>query len=379
MKMKVFLIVGWITIGVLILTSLGLAAESDVDKLLDLLVEKGVLTKDDAAGFRADLAVKKQEEKEKQKEFNVVAGKPIKVSGYTQLRYRQDHTLNNDGFDIRRARLDIKGDVTERFDYRTQVEFGGTSGPFLLDATIGYKVNPYIKLLAGQFKVPFSQENLTSSPKLETINRSQVVEALVARGQDVIGNQNGRDIGIQVSGSIFSKMDYALLDYAAGVFNGSGINASDKNERKDFAGRLVFHPFKEWSVGGSYYNGYGSWGTPLRKNDRDRIGAEFAYVKDPLSLKGEYIRGNDGSLNREGWYLQGAYFIIPKKFQGVLKFDTYDSNVDVGENEVNVYTLGGNWYFNKWAFFQLDYELKDETSIKEVDNNALTGQVTLQF
>ncbi len=376
--MKIFLIFSWLLVSLLVLTPLSFAAESDVDRLLDLLVEKGVVTKDDAAGFRADLAVKKQEEKEVQKEFAVIAGKPIKISGYTQLRYRQDRTLNNDGFDIRRARLDIKGDISERFDYRTQAEFGGGS-VFLLDAIIGYKVNPYLKLSLGQQKIPFSQENLISSPKLETINRSQVVEALVARGSDVIGNQNGRDIGIQASGSFWRKENFNLFDYAFGVFNGSGINTSDKNEQKDFVGRLVFHPNKDWSVGGSYYNGYGSWGSPIRKNDRDRIGGEFAYVHDPISLKGEYIKGNDGATNKDGWYLQAGYFLIPQKLQGVFKFDTLDPNSDTDNNETNIFTLGGNWYFNKWAFLQVNYELKDEWGRKEISNNALIGQLTLQF
>lgn len=376
--MRNFLIFSWLLVSLLILTPLSFAAESDVDRLLNLLVEKNVVTKDEAATFRADLAVKKQEEKETQKEFVVIAGKPIKISGYTQVRYRQDESIN-DTFDIRRARLDIKGDITERFDYRTQVEFGGASGPFLLDVTIGYKVNPYLKLTAGQFKIPFSQENLISSSKLETINRSQVVEALVARGSDVIGNQNGRDIGVQANGSLSSKEDYNLLDYAFGIFNGSGINRADLNEQKDFVGRLVYYPLKDWSIGTSYYSGrYTLSAAPARKDDRDRWGVEFAYVKDPFSLKGEYIKGNDGATNEDGWYLQAGYFFIPKKFQGVFKFDTYDANTKLKDNEVNVYTIGGNWYFNKWAFLQVNYEFKNEKA-KEIKNNALIGQLTLQF
>jgi phosphate-selective porin len=355
------------------------AAESDVDKLLDLLVEKKVLTTEDAAGFRADLALKKQEEKEQQKEFTLLAAKPIKLSGYTQVRYRNDKNAN-DSFDIRRARLDLKGDITEKFDYRTQVEFGGTSGPFLLDALLGYKFNPYIKLTAGQFKIPFSQENLTSSPKLETINRSQVVEALVARGQDVIGNQNGRDIGVQLSGNLFLKDDFSLVDYAFGVFNGAGINKLDTNEQKDFIGRVVVHPWKDLSVGGSYYNGrYTLTSSPTLRGERDRVGAEFAYLKDRLSLRGEFISGLDGSIKKRGWYLQGGYFLIPKKLQGVFKFDTFDPNEQIDNNETNVYTFGANWYFNKWAFIQLNYELKDEIGRKEIDNNIFTTQLTLQF
>lgn len=376
--MRIIPVLGWLVVSLLVANTVSYAAESDVDRLLNLLVEKGVLSKDDAAGFRADVAVKKQEEKEAQKEFNVIAGKPIKISGYTQARYRQDRSIN-DTLDVRRARLDIKGDVTERFDYRTQAEFGGTSGPFLLDATVAYKVNPYLKLTAGQFKIPFSQENLTSSPKLETINRSQVVEALVARGSDVIGNQNGRDIGLQASGSAFSKEDYSLIDYAAGVFNGSGINTADRNEQKDLVGRLVFHPLKDLSLGGSYYLGRATLSTATAgKQDRDRVGAELAYVHDPISLKGEYIRGNDRGVKKDGWYAQAGYFFIPKKLQGVFKYDTFDSNVNAGKNTTNVYTLGGSWYFNKWAFLQANYELKDEKG-KELRNNALLSQLTLQF
>ena len=375
--MKVFLIFSWLMVGLLFFAPVSFAVESDVDRLLDLLVVKGVLTQDDAANFRAELAVKKQEEKETQKEFVVIAGKPLKISGYTQVRYRRDKS-SNDTFDIRRARLDIKGDITQRFGYQLQTEFAGNS-PKILDAIISYKFNPYINLTIGQFKIPFSQENLIGDQKLETINRAQVVEALTARGTDVIGNQNGRDIGAQLSGSIFPKNDYNLLDYAFGIFNGAGINTSDTNEQKDFVGRLVFHPLKDLSVGTSYYNGrYTLSSAPARRDERDRIGGEFTYTHDRFSLKGEYIQGIDAATKKDGWYLQGSYFFIPNKLQGVFKFDTYDPNNKVKKNETNVYTLGGNWYFNKWAFLQLDYELKDERG-KEIDNDVLSGQMTLQF
>jgi hypothetical protein len=207
-----------------------------------------------------------------------------------------------------------------------------------------------------------------------------VVEALVARGQDVIGNQNGRDIGVQLSGNLFLKDDFSLVDYAFGVFNGAGINKLDTNEQKDFIGRVVVHPWKDLSVGGSYYNGrYTLTSSPTLRGERDRVGAEFAYLKDRLSLRGEFISGLDGSIKKRGWYLQGGYFLIPKKLQGVFKFDTFDPNEQIDNNETNVYTFGANWYFNKWAFIQLNYELKDEIGRKEIDNNIFTTQLTLQF
>jgi hypothetical protein len=52
-------------------------------------------------------------------------------------------------------------------------------------------------MLKGPFLL--LMENLASSNKLEMIDRSQVVEAIVARGKDLIGNQNGRDMGFEAS------------------------------------------------------------------------------------------------------------------------------------------------------------------------------------
>lgn len=55
--MRIAMVLSWILSSLLVLTSLSFAAESDVDRLLELLVEKKVLTAPDAAGFRADLAL----------------------------------------------------------------------------------------------------------------------------------------------------------------------------------------------------------------------------------------------------------------------------------------------------------------------------------
>lgn len=282
--MRIFSVFSGLLVSLIILTSLSFAEAQEivkessagigVDKLLDLLKRRDVITEEEAAGLRAELAIKEQEEKEGRKYFNVIAGKPIWISGYTQLRYQHfEEDGKNDSFDIRRLRLDIKGDITKSLDYRTQVDFGGSKGPFLLDAMIGYTFNPHLKITGGQFKVPFSQENLISSPKLETINRSQVVEALVARGKDVIGNQNGRDIGVMASGNFLQRGTRYLFDYAVGIFDGAGINTGDNNEKKDFVGRVVFHPIKNLDIGANYYNGMAN----LNKEDqnRDRIGADF--------------------------------------------------------------------------------------------------------
>jgi len=350
---------------------------SDVNKILNPLKDKELKSAKDAPTIKGELAVKKLEEKNKKKSFEAIAGELIKLSGYTQVRYRIRDD-NNDTFDIRRARLTLKGDISQRFSYKLQCEFGGTRQK-LLDAELGYKFNPHFKLTAGQFKIPFSQENLTSSAKLDTINRSQVVEALTARSKDVLGNQNGRDVGLKISGSFWQTSDNYLFDYAFGVFNGSGTNTSDHNEQKDFIGRLIFHPAKALSIGASFYKGkYTLSETPTQKNKRNRIGVEFAYVYNCLSLKGEYISGSDGSTKKDGWYLQTGHCLIPKKIQWILKYDSFDPNTKISKNATDAYTIGVNWFFNNRAKLQVNYELKDEES-QEKSNNTFIIQMQLGF
>ncbi|WKZ32025.1 MAG: porin [Thermodesulfobacteriota bacterium] len=367
--MKSFALSIGLFVSLFVLTPLSWAGQG-YDRLLDLLVEKGSVSKEDAASLRAEEAVREQEEKENQKEFFVIAGRPVKLGGYAQVRYRNDESIK-DTFDVRRARLDLRAAPTERLELRLQTELAGSSAK-ILDATAAYAWSPGLRITAGQFLVPFSLENVTSNTKLETINRSQVVEALVARGSDVIGNHNGRDTGVQASGSLIDYGGRKLVEYSVGVFNGSGINRADQDEQKDIIGRVAFRVLNDLSIGTSVYEG------SYTGANRDRVGVEFAYTGDPFSIKGEYIRGEDGSKDKEGWYLQAGYFIIPKLLQGVVKFDTFDPDKGVSKNETDVYTAGANIYFNKWSFLQVNYEDKREKGTK-VDNNALTGQLTVQF
>lgn len=363
------------------------AAETDTEALLNLLTDKKIVTPDEAAGLRADEALKKQEEKENQKVFGATAGKPLAFAGYIQTRGIYDR-LKTDSFDIRRARLDLKGNISAYFDYRFQADFGGTAGPFLLDAQFGYKPDSLLKITIGQLKIPISQENLADDQRPEFINRSQVVEALTARSLDIIGNHNGRDIGAQISGTLLTADDFNVLEYTAGVFNGSGINRADKDDFKDAAGRIVFHPFlKELSLGASYYDGRNTVTYTAKALLRERLGAEIAYLKDGLSLKAEYLKGRDDvgksllsytPTDREGWYVSAAYAVIPDLLQASIKYDKYDPDIKKQKNETIVYTAGLNWFFNKNSALQVNYEIKNE-SAKEIDNNALTGQLTIGF
>ena len=346
--------------------------------IFDLLIKNKTITQEQADSVRAEAAIKQQDVDANKKVFFTIAGRAIQLAGYTQVRYRfLQESGKNDGFDVRRARIDVRGSVSPYFSYRLQTDLA--SAPKLLDAYGEIKISDYLNFTIGQTKIPFSFENLASSNKIETTDRSQVVEALVVRGKDVIGNQNGRDIGVQVGGSFGKYGQRFLFDYKVGIFNGAGINQEDKNKNKDIVGRLVTHPFIGLDLGGSYYTGTGNFGTPTPTNqDRNRYGLELNYEYQRFSARGEFIEGKDGAIKRNGWYAQGGYFIIPARLQLILKYDTYDANTDITKNISTAYLIGGTYQFNNWSRIQAGFTVNKEEG-PEFANNLGVIQYQISF
>ena len=387
----------------LFLTSEFTKAQTTTD-LLNLLVQKGTITQREADSIHAEFSEKLKASEHRSDSFPLAIGRLLRLSGYTQIRYQnfQEPTKNN-GFVIPRARLDFQGDFSTKWGYRILIDFVGASGvngsaptggalvsPELLDAFIAYKPFDFLKITVGQILMPFSQENLTQDRNLETIDRSQVVSALVARKGDVsnglvdsIGNQNGRDIGLMVNGSLIKIDNHYLVDYYLGLVNGAGINTVDNNTYKDFVGRLILHPFKILDIGGSYYNGFDKFtSSPTINQERIRIGIEFALNYDQLSVKGEWIQGKEGDANQivhQGWYLQGSYFLWPKHLQGVFRYDTYDPNTAKSkvEETSDYYVFGLNYFFNVWTKIQTEYSYRTENP--GVHNNVFMVQLQLGF
>ncbi|MHB1457161.1 MAG: porin [Armatimonadota bacterium] len=374
------------------------AALDSVDILIKALVDKQIITEEDASAVRSEIATIRQDEEAAKKSYNVTGKRPVKLGGYIQTRFTSSpKAVGADTFEAKRVRLTLSGDVTPSADFKVQVDFAGSrSGlksakigpdgklvtssanfakPLLLDAVFGYKVQGTNKLSIGQFKVPFGLENLTSSTNLDTINRSQVTETLVP-GRDT-GNQ-GRDVGIQVNGvRDLNKDGSSQVEYALGVFNGSGINVLDDNDRKDIAARAVLKPgIDGLSIGVAAYNG--SLGTTNIAHNR--TGAELIYALAPWTVKGEYIWAKDGSIRKNGWYAT-AVRQIDELTQAVVRYDNLNPDTkSVKDASTNSLTLGINRFLNKDGYtrWQLNYEIKGEKGTA-ISNNLLTAQFQAGF
>lgn len=295
----------------------------------------------------------------------------LKLHGYLQGFYAwHEHDSGDDTFDIRRAFLILDGNISENIDYRVLIDAAASSN-ILRDAYIKYKHFPYANIKAGQFKIPFSEEWLTSSSTIDTIQRARVVTAL----------SYDRDIGVMLEGKLYDDKFY----YATGVFNGAGRNTSDNNENKDFIGRVVFSPFKgsknlldDLSFGASYQIGsQPEIGT--NKGNRNRYGSLFKYKYDKFKFQGEYIfqeqeQTDRSGIDSDGWYAMATYRFIPD-FQGVLKYEQYDPNRDVPKDREDIITVGCDWYLNEYTKLQANYRYKDEQTEEANDEFLLQAQV----
>ncbi len=303
---------------------------------------------------------------EKKDEFALVASQSLELNAYTQVRYTQtDEDIN--GFRIRRARAGLKGEILKKINYALQID--ASKSPVLLDAKVEITFSPYARLAFGQFKVPFSLENLTSSSALDTINRSQTVENLCP-GRD-IGTQ-GRDIGVSLSGK-FSRIEYNL-----GVFNGEGTNRADTNEKKDLVARLGFSPFDFLTLSLSHYQGKSTLFGGDSVVDRDRTGVDIFLVHEQISVKGEYISARDDQTDKYGWYIQGGYNLVPDKIQALVRYDSYDLNMDIRGDRNDVITLGLNWFFSKITKLQINYEHHKE-ELTGTSENVILAQFQAGF
>jgi phosphate-selective porin OprO/OprP len=388
------------------------AKSQSADDILNILTKKGTLTQQEADSIRRESAVRQRQTEAIADSFPLRLGRSLSLSGYTQVVYQNfEHPVVGkitDGFSIKRARLDFQGHFASQFDYRVLVDFVGQSGangtaptggqlisPFLVEAYITYKPFDWLNVKAGQMIVQFSQENITQDRNLDMIERSQVVNALVARKGDAanglvdsIGNQNGRDIGIQLNGSLFRLEGRHLIDYYIQLLDGAGINTLDNNQSKDIDARLVLHPLRFLSLGGSYYDGFDRFtGTPTKDQLRTRWGLEADLELNALSVKGEYIHGQDGNNNlktgtvatlHQGWYGQVGYFIVPRHLQGVFRYDWYDPITTKTQVNSTYYDFGLNYFFNVWTKVQVYYSLRNQEG-PAVNNNMFEAQLQLAF
>lgn len=213
------------------------ARASEIDRLLDLLVKKHVVTEEAAAALRLEIKSEKEQSKgnppsppqaqalvEKPQpeaastDYPVITSLPFKLSGFVQTWWSEDPGRPNT-VEMRRVRLQLSGLFTENISYKLQMD--AVRSPLLLDAQVDFNYSPFAKITVGQFKIPFSQENLASDRDLTPIERSLVGNNLV-RQRDTGSNgatsaHNWRAASTAGTASRYSSMQWESSTATASI------------------------------------------------------------------------------------------------------------------------------------------------------------------
>jgi len=275
----------------------------------------------------------------------VSAQRPVDFSVFAQVRYTDYSSNGTDTFSLRRVRLALTSAVLPSLDFKVQIE--QTKAISLVEAYLSFHLSRYLEFRAGQYKVPFSYENLKSASEQDFINRSSVVETLCP-GRD-IGSQ-GRDIGATL------WFHSAAIEAAIGLLNGSGINRLDNDDHKDKAFRLVLSPLRGLSIGGSWYEGLWPETQNVSSRQRRRQGLEAQLKSGLLSINGEYILAKNYDQEAAGWVIQVSLFLRQGRIQPVVRFESLDQDRAVKDNEAEAWTVGINFHLAPRTKFQINRE-----------------------
>jgi Phosphate-selective porin O and P len=329
----------------------------------------------------------------------VVPGGPefkLTLGGYIQANFEDGDvsafegrfglTALKDRFRLRRARINLTGEFAENFDFKIEGDFensdGISSNRTAFEATdifVNWHQFPEANIKVGQWKAPFGLEQITPDQFLLTIERSLPTGAITPE----------RQLGVQIWGKPFTNLwpqEKDLVTYYAGIFNGNGRNTTiNDNNNFMYVGRLELLPYKgkifgqdvSLKLGGDILNSRDDKGTNISQTLNLLVNADGslspfvlpgadertawsvdAWLKiGPFDLIGEYLQEDvdgrtvagkaPGFANFEpgGGYVQGSYFLLPKKLQAVVKWEALNPG-QFGSDGIHSITGGLNYYIH---------------------------------
>jgi phosphate-selective porin OprO/OprP len=339
--------------------------------------------------------------------------KNAKIFGRLQVDanwYNEDQASDNlsDGIDIVRARLGIKGKISDSLSYKFENDFSENASE-IKDAYLAYTGIENTEIVFGQTKPTLSLEILESSNHMLFIQRSLAEDSVL-----------GRLVGLK--GSRYHKN----WRVAAGIFGEAVGNESRNDDSKySFSARATIAPINDEDallhIGAA--TSYTSRDrvtdnttTPVTNDSLDKehlIGAELIARYKALTLQGEYIAnhtdydqgsGTGEAVNFASYYAQISYSLTGeyRKYShksaklGKLKVRNTAGNNGIGaielaarlshldrndqsitEGQSDNYTAGVNWYPNDRLRFMLNY-VRSNTSYNGSKNSEGSNAVSIR-
>lgn len=410
---------------ILVLSSNCFAVGDEFKQLLDVLKENKTLTEEQYnALLKAVDKSEAEEEPDEQADLHVSSKGGLEASTYDGefsfelggrlmidgASYNEDEVTLGDGTEVRRARIEAKGTLFSDWGYELGIDFADSDAD-VKDAYLEYLGWWPASIKIGQFKEPFSLEEMTSSKYITFMERALPND--FAPGRHI-------GIGLHTYGESWTA--------ASGLFGGALDDDVDDegDEQWSLTGRVTYAPWRgdrqtlHLGTAFSYqtpdderkvkFNArpeshitdvkYLNTGT-IKEVDRISLfGLESALVQGPFSLQGEYIHTrvdrdmNLDSLDFDGWYIYGSWFLTgesriykaqkgsfgrvnPTTDMGAWELALRFSHMDLTDGEftggeADQITLGLNWYVNPQTRFMLNYVMVDN-DINADDDGDVQG------
>jgi|GEM_PF-284848 len=382
------------------------------------------VTQEDIQGLRSDIETLRDQWNRALTRNSAQSTRNLLVGGFFQTRYTKSWAESSpSSFDIPLFVVSFSGNLKKDYEQGKNLNYyvslssnTGDSYRFKpLDAYISYSflpsvdaTSPQLNFIFGQQKKQFGLEPLSTED-----NQPAIRAALFANNLGL----STRDIGATIKGDWQPTIDYGtnyrvpVLEYALGVFNGSGQNTVDTDKYKDLVGRIAFNApstynslLRGLSAGYSFYKGdktltIAGVGKAGVKNRDDFF---ISYVRSPLGVTAEYAKGEDdnvvsnakSNVHAKGhtitfFYSYGDQFVKgfrnqtryddwwPRTVQPFVRFDWYDPNTSVNNDDQKITTIGLNWFFAQTTKFQINYNIKKETP--NLNNDELIAQYQFGF
>ena len=443
--------------GAVLLMAGQVALADSATDIVDALVSKGVLTEEEGKlitkGHTSKTAVTPVA-KEKDGAFTLESANgrnSISLTGRMHLDYRftdgyedgrgddRDTQSLADQFELRRARLGVKGKFANDFKYEI---VGNLPGTATIDvAFLDWAKYDAVQFRVGKFKQPFGLEQLTSSNNIALMERSYVDQTVPAK-----------KVGFQVMGSPKAGFTYALStfqphdtelnisggDRASGAARGT-INFAEIMGNKEaimhvglaglssdytigtaatsqttstasasatqrgsissfrtpgrglnnvFRGQVNGEPCTTFVTGASAGAGTVGCASEFSATVRNRaLGLEGIFATGPFKLVGEYsagdykgssANGNSVSYDTKTYYIETGWFVTGEKYASSYKNGVFSSFKPNNDFDLDKNNWGAIEALFRFEGYDVDNATMSSTSAGRLQGN-LNSYATDKF
>ncbi|MDA8165914.1 MAG: hypothetical protein M0017_12890 [Desulfobacteraceae bacterium] len=378
------------------------AADAGQSPLLDILIQKGILTQEEAGRIQQEAAAQEQQKQQEMVKDIQDKGlaipealKGIKIEGLGYIDYSAgnhgaagDKQSSYNDFTLQRGYLGVTKEITPWLGARVTTDITRlASGD--IETRIKYLyayAKPKNVGFLTDMTAEFGQGHIPWLDFEEHVNPFRLQGTMPIERAGVL---NSADVGISLQGFFGGKLADAKARtgngaYAGrygswhfGVYNGAGYHADDKNGNKPIEGRLTLRPLPDTLPGLqlSYFGVTGKGNQPTNEPDYSVNMGMISYEHPAFILYTDYIRttGNSGgtwvvpgtsdSLETSDLAFFGTYHlpVLQRKLSVFGRYDHFDGDVNndvrAGDDATyNLYMSGLVYDIYKGNMVLLDYE-----------------------